>query len=527
MFRSLGQLMHLVSDAAVPAHVRNDPHPPFLLDSDPYEKWVEENQEFIEAIPKEKNFTVDPSIFNMAVSDTSAPSPISALWDHNEYLPNGSNLPDGSNRTIGLAEYTNANFWTEDTDDNYPHPQMEETNYDGDVWLHAEEIDAEDGKIDHRIYFSKTLGDPVTHFVAAAYYYYQLYMQNAPEVTYAFLLDERCHQDYAEKLIPRAIGYSTALLDYFFRGRLEVSACPYFQDNVLSWMKLNLTNTTETEDAMLDGDFSLVFKYTPINGNPDGSEDIIVHSKQNVHCDQLLFNESMDVYFQASQTIPIECWDSVTCTLVFQGTLGAENDAIVGKVFHPGKILFNEEWDKGITGNHDWVPTPEGTNIDNGTSTLTVASGFLVMENFREDDSDDARVNELYFDFTADGSDGLLITPTTCVQFLIPEMYTTTTDSRYYTHALFLIFDNNLTLQYVGDGTAFHWNDTTISLAFTTGSICVDNIMERFQNTNFPIPDNLHLKYISFLQQAYIWEGEYYFHLDVDAIRLIDTELQE
>lgn len=89
MFRSLGQLMHLVSDAAVPAHVRNDPHPPFLLDSDPYEKWVEENQEFIEAIPKEKNFTVDPSIFNMAVSDTSAPSPISALWDHNEYLPNG------------------------------------------------------------------------------------------------------------------------------------------------------------------------------------------------------------------------------------------------------------------------------------------------------------------------------------------------------------------------------------------------------------------------------------------------------
>jgi hypothetical protein len=33
-FRALGQLMHLVSDAAVPAHVRNDPHP-FVQ---PYEK---------------------------------------------------------------------------------------------------------------------------------------------------------------------------------------------------------------------------------------------------------------------------------------------------------------------------------------------------------------------------------------------------------------------------------------------------------------------------------------------------------
>jgi hypothetical protein len=37
-FRALGQVMHLLADSAVPAHVRNDPHL-----ADPYEKWVANN----------------------------------------------------------------------------------------------------------------------------------------------------------------------------------------------------------------------------------------------------------------------------------------------------------------------------------------------------------------------------------------------------------------------------------------------------------------------------------------------------
>ena len=49
-FRAIGQLMHLVSDAAVPAHVRSDPHIPFINDADPYEKWVECNKKIIKTI---------------------------------------------------------------------------------------------------------------------------------------------------------------------------------------------------------------------------------------------------------------------------------------------------------------------------------------------------------------------------------------------------------------------------------------------------------------------------------------------
>ena len=35
-------------------------------------------------------------------------------------------------------------------------------------------------------------------------------------------LDDNVFRDYAARLIPRAVGYSAALLDYFFRGRLDV-----------------------------------------------------------------------------------------------------------------------------------------------------------------------------------------------------------------------------------------------------------------------------------------------------------------
>ena len=84
-FRALGQVMHLVSDAAVPAHVRNDPHIPYIFDADPYENWVKkivmDSKKSTTSITF-GDFTVDPAIFKLAVSDDLVPSPISALWDN-------------------------------------------------------------------------------------------------------------------------------------------------------------------------------------------------------------------------------------------------------------------------------------------------------------------------------------------------------------------------------------------------------------------------------------------------------------
>ena len=37
-----------------------------------------------------------------------------------------------------------------------------------------------------------------------------------------FYRDETCHADYLEKLIPRAVGYSAGMLNYFFRGKINI-----------------------------------------------------------------------------------------------------------------------------------------------------------------------------------------------------------------------------------------------------------------------------------------------------------------
>ncbi len=37
------------------------------------------------------------------------------------------------------------------------------------------------------------------------------------------MLDDLVFQNYAAHLLPRAIGYSAGLLDYFFRGRIEIA----------------------------------------------------------------------------------------------------------------------------------------------------------------------------------------------------------------------------------------------------------------------------------------------------------------
>lgn len=47
-----------------------------------------------------------------------------------------------------------------------------------------------------------------------------------------FVLDSRVYEDYAALLLPRAIGYSAGLLDYFFRGRTEFEGIGDFSQSL-------------------------------------------------------------------------------------------------------------------------------------------------------------------------------------------------------------------------------------------------------------------------------------------------------
>jgi hypothetical protein len=398
-FRSLGQLMHLISDAAVPAHVRNDPHVPFLLDADLYEKWVEDffsnSTEDDRALFISSDFTVDPAIFNKAVLNTSAPSPISALWDHDEYKSDGSNMPDDSNTTIGLAEYTNANFWTEDTfpwnlnSGNYPHRTIEETNYDEDVWLNPVPEVVEDGLTDNRIYFSKMSDTEGAPFLAVTYWTQYLYISNKPEYIHTFVLDEKCFEQYAKRLIPRAIGYSAALLDYFFRGTIEVTPPNDFvysiidgsaTDQKFEHIKANLRNATLDEEEMVDGTLVAIARYKRIiNYSPDLSVEIepgqpkqpnepldpssregqYSYSVSAQDTSLLQTSAPTEITFDfTADPIPAGVTD-LTLQVVFLGTLGNEVDTAVAV----GMVDLTEPTHFTFFNSTDEIPNADGSAL--------------------------------------------------------------------------------------------------------------------------------------------------------------------
>lgn len=216
-FRALGHLTHLIQDGSVPAHTRNDPH----LVYEGYEAWVEAMQRggtgprgeggrdlFLSLLNRDPAFP-DSAIF-APTGDALAPAPIASLLDAGVFGGLNSDVLTGSAQ--GVAEYTSGNFVSDDTifrDFALPRPDSL-----GQGFL-------EDNGRGKRRYFAK-LGDgeSMEHFVAEGVWLRRLLnrLLNQPN----YVLTDRVYQDYAALLLPRAVGYSAALLDYFFRGRLWV-----------------------------------------------------------------------------------------------------------------------------------------------------------------------------------------------------------------------------------------------------------------------------------------------------------------
>ncbi len=541
-FRALGHLMHLLQDMAVPAHVRNDfsqGHTRYLPDHEftmNILKWFGNRfEDYVRHKNRSSWFDEQP------VGGDFNSFRITDLWDTNILRPNTTpdQLSQINMSSLGLAEYTSINFlsmftmfetYGPDGSLVFPYPKPEHCV----VVLDKPQDFFTTFDRQYLASWNGHPGETVYKLAVVSYlkHFREVYFSDnvSNEISNKLLpiwLDGACFENYAQKLIPRAIGYSSDLLDYFFRGQLSVTAIPYFAENSFKNVTLKIKNITETEESMSEGHFFLLFRYTPVGGNPDGSDDIFIRSPLTPPCDGLAYNESVEFSFTASEITPIESWDSVTCTLVFHGTLGNETNAVVGKVFTPGKILFGEEWDKGIDGNNNWQ---DSGDIDRW-STEKIVDGHLIMESTRYPEPDeDGRLNELYVDFTADGSDGLLITPTTYLQFIIPEMSSAVTYDNWANHALVLYFNNGFKIEYSGDGLLFDWTDPDllIPLVFDVNEIVTDNIFDRFESEDIEISDPLYLEVIQLMQAAYYESTiDYLFKMDVDAIRLIDSQWEE
>jgi hypothetical protein len=223
LFRSLGQGTHLLQDGTVPAHVREDPHlnvfVPFtnfhFPDPDGYEKWSLNNGASATAIIGLAPKMPPLSIFS-ATANSRAPSPVARLFDTDRFEAGNSGILSDS--VLGIAEFTNGNFLSRSTIfRDFALPRA------SDLVLEQPIEELIDGSVQR--YYSKPLstGETVTRFVREGMLKKWLrFASSFPGVSSSWVLDDRVHADYAKFLLPRAVGYSASLFDYFFRGKLNV-----------------------------------------------------------------------------------------------------------------------------------------------------------------------------------------------------------------------------------------------------------------------------------------------------------------
>lgn len=414
-FQGVGQVMHLVEDMSVPAHTRNESH----LFGDGYEGWF--LKPTTPAISSYSTQYFTPSDLSFLIPN---------LFDTDQYNGTNPGITTSSNST-GLAEYTNANFLSAGTIfTKFTYPAYSPS----DMNPKTDERDANGKQI---LYLSKSAanGAAITHFARAGIFYNYLPPNyQSLELT---LDDDQIYGDYAQLLIPRAIGYSSQVLSYFFRGQMEVKDMPVFDDQnqKLKQLYLKVRNTTLTKETMFGNGqsscFMLSWHYTPSGGGSDiwgkfptcislpkdlpyglddnGNPLVSDNVNDDIYTTTIVFG-NLD---QIQNAAPILKTDYllVEFTLTYLGSLGDEkmlpsntpgqviiSGAVVGKQFQPaGSILFDEEWMTSPKGDNSWYMSHDsaGNNTDTtfcddadptGMATTGIDpgnSGGLIMNNTR------------------------------------------------------------------------------------------------------------------------------------------------
>ena len=368
-FQALGHVLHLLQDVAVPAHVRNDfkshlAFKGFKLTNptkwfgNPFEYYVQSHDETITSVNSQNMKT--PSFPNPRLTD---------FWDTEQY--DGSN-PSASD-SLGLAEFVSANYLSDATipytirsqKHVFPYPKIDDPN----IQICK---DYEPGKKILRTYLSrKDRGEcpPITEARTADHFATLSLLNNISIKTLVhnvltnnfisllqlspLALDDNVHKTYAKEILPRAVGYSAGLLNYFFRGTLEITAPDEYVYSIIDGsitpqqftkIKAKVKNTTLNE-VMTDGLIQAVAKYKAIpnydptlaNYPPDGSVMKNIAYSYSVSTPMTLMSEqlaSMNMYpteftfnFTGSP-IPAGITD-LYLQVIFKGTLGNEKDTAV------------------------------------------------------------------------------------------------------------------------------------------------------------------------------------------------------
>jgi hypothetical protein len=259
-FFNLGHLIHLIQDLSQPSHTRNDNHYSVRY-IEKYGQANINNLDYISASAldwKAAGFVRLKDFWDRDLFDGTSATPLSN---------------DSGATTLGLAEFSNGNFLSEDslygesvtTSDAthyYKYPSLiTGTNFNltkTNFLTAAHEVLMNNQVNAARIYLTKTgEGVNVQHHATLSYMGYRFFgVTDRLPVYGVSIYDDEVLKDCHSIIIPKAVSYSAGALNYFFRGKIAVR---------LRWNKDNsnyILDVTNSSSQPLNGGAFELFSET-------------------------------------------------------------------------------------------------------------------------------------------------------------------------------------------------------------------------------------------------------------------------
>jgi hypothetical protein len=248
VFRSLGDVVHLLQDMAQPQHTRNDPHSGLVCltvgciggHASFFEKYVEARTLATTRFRLDEGFQppVAPGEIHFAratqLDYVGTPEyPVVAFGSYEEYF--GGNSTGAANETgTGLANYTNRGFYSAGTNigsaggASFPSPPRDgaglaKVTVVGLTDMTGTPIDGQVTFLQGTVRDTANAAHTKSDVRLSSQGLFDEFLEKKNLLFSRRTLNHHNYDDQAALAVPRAVAYSAGLIDYFFRGRLSVT----------------------------------------------------------------------------------------------------------------------------------------------------------------------------------------------------------------------------------------------------------------------------------------------------------------
>lgn len=337
VFRSLGDVVHLVQDMGQPQHTRNEGHSPAnaLVQGDHITVFEELTEQRARGAPYECLDSGSP-IAVPGLAFSAYPVPVFSSYTEAFSTTPGGNVSLGR----GLADYSNRGFFTAGKNlgnTEYALPSGNPANYSSQPVVDpnpclsiGRQAELLKGTVPDLV------GSSTTDVALTARGLWDVPGYFVPREEAKYSMNETVYFENADLLLTRAASYSAGIINYFFRGRIDFVE---ISENPAQYVIRNLGNEE------MDGTFALYYdgadgiRY-PV---PGASWQLILPPGQ----------DSAPVSFAP----PIDPAPANTDHyLVFNGRMGNESPSTnsVGAVAIKHIKEYWEPWGETLTENHEW-----------------------------------------------------------------------------------------------------------------------------------------------------------------------------